>query len=319
MEGKSVLFGISASHRLGPLKRLKLFLALSRTPHGILDMTAPAIGALLVLGKFPPLGVTLLGLLTAFAGYTAVYALNDVVDYRVDKEKVERGCLGNLCSDLDSVFVRHPLAQGLLSYREGLLWTLGWAVVAFIGAYLLNPICVLIFIGGCLLEAIYCKLWQVSAFKSVVNGSVKTLGALAAVFAVDPSPSPYFVITLFLLLFFWEIGGQNIPNDLMDIDDDRNTNGRTVPICFGLERSKRLVLLNLLVAVVLSGFVFYISPAGFGWFHYLLLLGFAGYLLVWPALSLYRNGTIGDAAALFNRSSYYPLALLFIVVLKITI
>jgi len=68
--------------------RLKLFWALSRTPHGLLDMATPALGALLWLGRFPSLEVIVLGLITTFAGYTAVYALNDVIDYRVDKEKI---------------------------------------------------------------------------------------------------------------------------------------------------------------------------------------------------------------------------------------
>ena len=72
------------------IARLKLFLALSRTPHGILDMATPALAALLWLGGFPSAGVIALGLLTAFAGYTAVYALNDLVDYRVDKEEARQ-------------------------------------------------------------------------------------------------------------------------------------------------------------------------------------------------------------------------------------
>jgi 4-hydroxybenzoate polyprenyltransferase len=72
----------------GPTK-IKLFWALSRTPHGILDMATPALGALLWLGRFPSFDVILIGLITTFAGYTAVYALNDVIDYRVDKEKLK--------------------------------------------------------------------------------------------------------------------------------------------------------------------------------------------------------------------------------------
>ena len=78
----------STAHRdYRGLARLKLFLALSRTPHGVLDMTTPAFGALLWLGTFPPAHITILGIITVFAGYTAVYALNDVIDYRVDREK----------------------------------------------------------------------------------------------------------------------------------------------------------------------------------------------------------------------------------------
>ena len=67
--------------------RLKLFLALSRTPHGVIDIATPALAALLCLGHFPPLVTTLLGVITVFSGYTAVYALNDLVDYRTDREK----------------------------------------------------------------------------------------------------------------------------------------------------------------------------------------------------------------------------------------
>ncbi|HSQ85183.1 MAG TPA: hypothetical protein VLM43_10715, partial [Desulfobacterales bacterium] len=77
------------------LSRLKLFWALSRTPHGLLDMATPALGALLWLGRFPSFEVILIGLITTFAGYTAVYALNDVIDYRVDKEKLK------LCGNFD--------------------------------------------------------------------------------------------------------------------------------------------------------------------------------------------------------------------------
>ena len=69
--------------------RLKLFWALSRTPHGLLDMATPGLCALLWLGTFPPPALIGLGLITAFSGYTAVYALNDVIDYREDRKKVQ--------------------------------------------------------------------------------------------------------------------------------------------------------------------------------------------------------------------------------------
>jgi len=77
----------SLLNRFTGLSRLKLFFALSRTPHGLLDMCTPAFGALLWLGQFPPIFTIIIGLITTFAGYTDVYALNDVVDYKVDKKK----------------------------------------------------------------------------------------------------------------------------------------------------------------------------------------------------------------------------------------
>ena len=71
----------------------RLFLALSRTPHGIIDLATPVLAAMVCLGGFPHASLLWLGILTAFAGYTSVYALNDLVDYRTDRKRFERNLL----------------------------------------------------------------------------------------------------------------------------------------------------------------------------------------------------------------------------------
>ena len=58
-------------------------------------------------------------------------------------------------------------------------------------------------------------------------GLASLAGAIAAIFAVDPSPSTAFVVVLFLWLFFWEIGGQNVPHDWADIEEDRRLDTQT--------------------------------------------------------------------------------------------
>ncbi len=276
-------------------------------------MATPAFSALLWLGALPPFQVVMLGLLTAFAGYTAVYALNDLIDYQNDREKARSGGLVAQNVDLDALMVRHPLAQGLLSYREGMMWAVFWAGTAVIGAYLLNPVCVYIFIGGCLLETVYCLMWRVSPFRTVVSGAVKTSGPVAGVFAVDPSPTPEYLIILFLFLFLWEIGGQNIPNDWTDIQEDRRFRGKTVPVCFGLEKSALWILLSLTLSVLVGGCLFPLSRAVFPW-PYMAAAGLIGcQLLLFPAYKLRRSLKKEDAMSLFNRASYYPVALLVLV------
>ena len=245
-------------------RRLKLFLALSRTPHGLIDMTTPVLGALLWLGAFPPLATMLVGVVTAFAGFTAVYALNDIVDYRHDRRKARAGAFaGNDC-DLDAVLVRHPLAQGYLRYGEAMLWTAGWALVALAGAWWLNPVCVFIFLGGALLEVLYCLLWNVSPYRTLVSGVVKTAGAMAAVFAVDPSPSPWFLGALFSMLFAWEVGGQNIPNDWSDLEDDRRWKAQTIPVVWGKGVAKIIILGALFTAIFFSRVALGFSLGRFG-------------------------------------------------------
>lgn len=300
------------------LSRLKLFLALSRTPHGLLDLATPALAALLCLGHFPPVGVTALGLLTVFAGYTAVYALNDVVDHRVDREKLH---LEGPQADhyLDAVFVRHPLAAGKVSFREGLMWTGAWALVALLGAYSLNPVCALIFLAGCGLETAYCLLLKVSPLRLLVAGVVKSLGAAAAVFAVDPSPSPTFLAGLFLWIFCWELGGQNIPADWHDVDQDRTLQAKTIPVVLGLRQAGTLALASLAGSLIFSLAVTRLAPGRFFAGEQLLLVGAGLYLLLLPAWRLYRRRTQPAAAALFNRASYYPLTVLAVILLGLVI
>jgi 4-hydroxybenzoate polyprenyltransferase len=211
------------------------------------------------------------------------------------------------------------MAQGLLSFREGLFWALAWALLALVGAYILNPVCVLIFLSGCTLEAIYCLLWRVSPYRTFVSGAVKTSGAIAAIFAVDPNPSVMYLTQLFLLLFFWEVGGQNIPNDWADVDDDRRMNAKTIPVHWGLPWANATIMITIVLALTMNAVIFYFSQARFE-FGYIVISLIAGfYFLLFPALKLNQTRQRNQAMALFNKASYYPLALLMVVVLKLLV
>ncbi|WP_319522292.1 UbiA family prenyltransferase [uncultured Desulfosarcina sp.] len=297
--------------------RLKLFLALSRTPHGIIDIATPMLAALLCLGHFPPPTTILLGIITVFAGYTAVYALNDLVDYRTDREKVRAGGYEDGEDYIDGVLVRHPLAKGVLSLPEGIVWAGGWALVAMVGAWLLNPVCLAVFLVGGLLEVVYCLLWRVTPFRALINGIVKTLGSVAAVYAVNPQPSMVFLITLFLWIFFWEIGGQNIPNDWTDIEEDRRFNAKTIPVKLGLRRAGLLSLVCLVAAFFLTFLTLWISPLVFGAIHLIAAAGLGIWLLLLPAMRLVETNDRSQAMTLFNRASHFPLSMFAVVLVRL--
>lgn len=303
--------------RIRGLSRFKLFLALSRTPHGVLDMATPGLAALLWLGAFPPASTIALGLITAFAGYTAVYALNDVVDLRNDRKKIEMTGFRDCTGYLDAAILRHPMAQGCLSLKQGLTWLSAWALVALAGAFVLNPVCILIFFAGFALEIVYCLMWKISPFRSLISGAVKNCGPLAAVLAVDPEPSIFFLALVFVWLFFWEIGGQNIPNDWAEIEEDRQLQARTILAQYGAAKAAGIIAVCLFLAVGMSLFVPAMRESSFG---IALGLGFAivgAGLLLRPALRLYRTRERGDALTLFRHASYYPLACLILVAISI--
>ncbi len=294
------------------------FLALSRTTHAVLDIAAPGFCALLWLGRFPEWTVLVLALLTVFAAYTAVYALNDLVGIAVDREKFTGGI--NAGYSVEASELRDPLARNALSYRDGWLWFGFWFALALIGAYLLNPATLLILAGAAILEVVYCVLFKVTYLRVLVSGMVKSSGPVAAVFAVDHNPSPYLLMLIFAWVFFWEIGGQNIPADWNDTMEDRRVNAKTIPIHFGTRKAGLIVVIALGLTVITSLFLPVISPIRLG-LPYLLASGVAGILLLLrPGFRLFRQHQEGRLAArLFDNASYYPLAHLAIISLFVLV
>jgi 4-hydroxybenzoate polyprenyltransferase len=291
---------------------MKRFFALSRTTHGILDIAAPAFCALLWLGKFPTWSILLLSLFTAFAGYTAIYALNDLVGIQGDREKFSGDGI-NRGYSVEASDMRYPLAQNLLSYRSGFLWFAAWFLLALIGSYMLNPAIVVIVIVAALLEVAYCLLFKLTYWRTLVSGLVKASGPIAAVFVVNSHPPLYLLLLQLIWLFFWEIGGQNIPADWNDVAEDKRVHAKTIPLRFGPRKAGLIVIISLTLSVMTSLFLPLISPLRLG-FPYLLASILAGYfLLLQPGFKLYRSQENSQAGRLFDRASYYPLAQLMII------
>ena len=293
--------------------RLPLFLALSRTPHGLLDLCTPLLAALLWLGRPPSTMITIMGIIAAFAGYTAVYALNDIVDYKTDRQKIIQVGSRHQGNYLDAAFVRHPLAQGLLSLPEAITWAGGWALISLIMAYLLNPVCAFILLFGCLLEIIYCQLLQVSQLRTLVSGIVKTLGGIAAVYAVDPNPAPANLLPLFLWLFLWEIGGQNVPADWHDIKEDTALGAKTIPVYYGPRGASIIVLTTLCLSLAVGSWFMWQTALKSSPLLILAALGTGIYLLLLPGWRLFITRNRDEATSLFNLASYYPFSQLLII------
>lgn len=288
---------------------LKLFLALSRSKHAMLDIAAPAFCALLWLGDFPAASVTLLSLVTAFAGYTAIYALNDIVGYAMDKAKMTPACGGQRYS-VEAGDLRHPVAQGLLGYKAAVLWMSFWLLAAVAGAYILNPCILAVFGFAAACEVAYCLLLRVTHWRILLSGLVKAAGPVSAVLVVDPAPRLEHLLLLLLWIFLWEICGQNMPADWNDREEDARIGAKTIPVRFGERASRRIVMGAALLTVASSGFLALISPLPLGASYVAWVLLIGGMIIIAPAYSLYSAAKItNEPARLFDAASYYPLAL----------
>lgn len=289
---------------------MKKYFALSRTTHGVLDLAAPGFAAVIWLGQIPNWKITLLGLATGFAAYTAVYALNDLMGISGDREKFSRGAIKEGYA-VEASALRYPLAQDALSRRAGLIWFLVWFALALLGSWFLNPIIILVLTAAALLEILYCLLHKVTYWRVIISGLVKSGGPMAAALMVDPSPELLRLLPLFGWVFFWEVGGQNVPADWNDTEEDRRLNAKTIPLQLGFRTAGQISLTALFLSILISLVLARISPANLGWMYGIgaLLAGF--FLLLLPAWRLYRNREDGRLAArLFDRASWYPLAML---------
>jgi 4-hydroxybenzoate polyprenyltransferase len=300
-------------------EQIKLFLALSRTPHLLIDLATPMAAALLCIGRFPPLSTIILGLITVFAGYACIYALNDVTDYELDRKRMGDLPREEVCFDLDCIFVRHPLAQGLITLAGGMVWTTLWGLIALVGASLLNPVCAAIFIVAAVLEMIYCKFYGFSQWKIIVAATVKNLGSLAAIYAVNPDPPLQFMVIIFIWIALWEVGGQNIPNDLVDMGEDRRLGGKTIPVVYGPNLSILVILITLIASFILGlGLIFFSPLAAKG--VYLVGAIISGVLfLLLPLKRFLAERDTSKAINLFNRASLYPVGILVTTVFCILI
>jgi 4-hydroxybenzoate polyprenyltransferase len=296
----------TASTALGV--RMKKFIGLSRMTHSVLDIAHPALGAILVFGGAPHPLTIIFGLLAAFSGYTAVFALNDLMDYRVDSEKLGGYGAGRDTFDIDSVGVRHPIAQGTIGYKAALGWVLFWSVLALGFAFLLNPICSLLMLAAGALEATYCRLLRVTHWKTILSGLMVAVGGMAGIFAVTTTPPLLMVVLFALWAFTWEMGCRNIPNDWSDIDEDKALRITTMPVRFGRPVTSRISFVFACVTI-LSSLLFPLAiPVRFSLIYQAGALAAGIVLLIIPGVRWLRDQQTKSAMLFFNRACFYPLA-----------
>ena len=298
---------------------------LSRTRHALLSVAQPGLGAVLAVGGLPSLRISLVGLVAAAAGFLAVFALNDVLDRRIDTAALRAGegevaaldggtaLGGDTAFDGDTALdgtalERHPLARGDLSLRFSLAWVVSLAALSAVLAYTLAPVCLLLFGAAVALEIVYCALRTVTPWKTVVSGIMVGLGGMAGWAAA--APLSWRALGVFVFLALWQIGGRNLASDLAGVESDRTVGVTTVATVYGpavAARAACVVGYATLASIV-------ILPMSGGLLSDLALV--AGvFIVAWPGAKLWYSPTSGEAASYLEWVSLYPAAVLLVALL----
>jgi 4-hydroxybenzoate polyprenyltransferase len=170
---------------------------------------------------------------------------------------------------------------------------------------------------GCIFEIAYCKLLKVTHWRILLSGVVKSCGPVAAVFAVDGDPRIDFLFLIFAWVCVWEVSGQNIPADWNDVEEDKRIGAKTIPARFGPSVAANVILITAILTLLVSAFFPVFSPASLGIPYALASLATGYFLLLNPAIHLWKSKDGQNAAGLFDKASYYPLVMLSIIAIWI--
>jgi 4-hydroxybenzoate polyprenyltransferase len=289
--------------------RVAALFDLSRGQQALLSIAQPGLGALLALGAMPSWRVVGLGLLAAVTGFFAVFSLNDVLDRDVDARSLAAGKDHFDGYDVDTTFLRHPLARGDLSFRFSLAWVISLGCVSAATAFVLRPACLPFFAAAVALEIVYCALRSVTYLKTIVSGAMVGVGGSAGWAAVAPLSWRAASFCAFLAL--WEVGGRNIANDLADLTSDAAVGIRTVTTTFGPRAAARATA-AVAGATLLSVLALPLPLAARA---AALLLG--AWSMGWPAWALLKQPTSAQAGAYFNHASLYPALVLAVTLVAV--
>lgn len=271
---------------------------LSRARQALLSVAQPALGAVLAAGGLPDRRTMVLGLIAATTGFLAVFSLNDVFDRRVDARALAAGKAEFEGHDLDTAFMRHPLARGGLSLRQAALWVALLGACSAIASALLNPVCLLLLAIAVALEGVYCALRSVTWAKTFISGVMVAVGGLAGWVAVRPPDAGAMAFLVFLVV--WEIAGRNLPNDLADVGADSRTSLTTVATVFGGGVSARAVAAGSTLAVLALGLLPMPKAASVA------AVAVGVWIMAVPATRLVANPVSAEAGRYFNRASLLP-------------
>jgi 4-hydroxybenzoate polyprenyltransferase len=127
------------------------------------------------------------------------------------------------------------------------------------------------------------------------------------------------MIMVFVWIGLWEVGGQNIPNDLVDMHEDERLGGKTIPVVYGSSISVVVIMITLIASFILGlGLVFF-SPLLLKGVYLLGAILSGLFFLLHPLRKFLAEKDTSKAINLFNQASLYPVGILLTIVFCILV
>lgn len=234
------------------------------------------LGQLLALGDFPTAYELLLGFLSVFFISAAALILNDYFDLETDKINAPHRPLpsGQVTSiDVVALFCL-VTALGLIAAYKIDLQTFWVALLVWVVGFLYN--------------------WRLKKAGLFGNLMVSFSVGMTFIFGGVGVGRPFEkVVWLFAILAFLINLGEEIAADAMDMEGDRKTGSRSLPVMIGREAALKVSAITFLLVCVCS-----VLPFLFGWMAWMYAFPF----LLMDVVILYSAGKLVDPGSPDRRN-----------------
>jgi len=199
-------------------RKLKITLEMIKFEHTVFALPFALIGALLASHGLPA-GRQIGWIVVAMVGArSAAMAFNRIVDVKFDRQNPRTQA--------------RALAQGTLSHRFAVVFTLGMSVLFVLAAYQLNPLCFYLSFPALAILFFYSYTKRFTALSHLFLGVSIGLAPLAAWLAIQGQFALPPVL-LSLAVMFW-VAGFDVIYSLQDADFDRQANLFSLPSRIGI-------------------------------------------------------------------------------------
>ncbi len=299
---------LSSSEQINSIReKFMALLGFSRVYIGFFVLAQAALGSALALKSLPSWDGMFFGALACLAGSYSLVAYNDLLDIPIDKMKFENKLRDVEGFDMGAAFERHPVARGIISFRLAVVWILAMATISMASTAYFNPRMVFILPTIAVFVTAYSLLSLKSPLKVLAVAIAVTLGGVAGWLVV----SNVYGVLFWLFVawtFFWEIGGRNVPNDFNDVEEDKEIGIKTFPVIFGCENAAKIIMLFLILTTIASLPMVWLATMSYFWIAAAAVL--AVYFLLIPGWRLLADSVPQQSMKLYNRSCFYPPAML---------
>jgi geranylgeranylglycerol-phosphate geranylgeranyltransferase len=235
------------------------------------------LGQLLALGEFPAFREWTLGFLSVFFISAVALILNDVFDIETDRINTPH----------------RPLPAGLVTVREAVGLAIFVTALGLAAAFILSISALVVALLAWVVGFLYNGRFKKAGLFG--NLMVSTSVGMTFIFGGVSVGKPFeLVVWLFAALAFLINLGEEIAADAMDLEGDRETGSRSLPVMIGREPALRVSATIFLTACLIA-----VLPFLLGWLGWAYAIPF----LLMDAVVLYSTVKLLDSN-LPNRRPY---------------